>query len=123
MPCCNKVFFQMLKLAPKHEFKVFTKLHRSVCPSSVLHPDFQFVALAMAQLAGRISLYGIVKNVSVQTYRLYHLGSEKLTRSNLPHTNEDNLYALYGAPAGKLLNRCQGMTPDLKFRFKSPLYS
>ncbi len=37
--------------------------------------------------------------------------------------NEDKPYALYEALAGKLLNRCQGMAPGHKFRFKNPLYS
>jgi putative transposase len=77
----------------------------------------------MAQLAGRISLRDIVENVSVQAHRLYHLGSAKLTRSNLSRINEDKPFALYEALAGKLLNRCQGMTPGHKFRFKNPLYS
>ncbi|SEQ06686.1 hypothetical protein SAMN05421510_101815 [Nitrosomonas ureae] len=77
----------------------------------------------MAQLAGRISLRDIVENVSAQGHLLYHLSSAKLTRSNLSRINEDKPYALYEALAGKLLNRCQGMTPDHKFRFKNPLYS
>ncbi|MDP1559292.1 MAG: IS4 family transposase [Nitrosomonas sp.] len=83
----------------------------------------QFVTLAMAQLAGRISLRDIVENVSAQAHRLYHLGSEKLTRSNLSRINEDKPYALYEALAGKLLSRCQGMASGHKFRFKNPLYS
>ena len=77
----------------------------------------------MAQLAGRMSLRDIVENVSAQAHRLYHLGSAKLTRSNLSRINEDKPYALYEALAGKLLNRCQGMAPGHKFRFKNPLYS
>jgi putative transposase len=77
----------------------------------------------MAQLAGRNSLRDIVENVSAQAHRLYHLGSAKLTRSNLSRINEDKPYALYEALFGKLLNRCQGMTPGHDFRFKNPLYS
>ena len=66
------------------------------------------MTLAMAQLSGRKSLRDIVENVSVQAHRLYHLGSAKLTRSNLSRINEDNPYTLYESLAGKLLNRCQG---------------
>ena len=77
----------------------------------------------MAQLADRNSLRDIVENVSAQAHRLYHLGSAKLTRSNLSRINEDKPYTLYETLTGKLLNRCQGMTPDHKFRFKNPLYS
>lgn len=47
----------------------------------------------MAQLAGRINLRDIVENVSAQAHRFYHLGSAKLTRSNLSLINEDKLYA------------------------------
>jgi putative transposase len=79
--------------------------------------------MAMAQLAGRISLRDIVENISSQTHRLYHLGSAKLSRSNLSRINEDKPCALYEALFGKLLNRCQGMTPGHDFRFKNPLYS
>jgi putative transposase len=79
--------------------------------------------MAMAQLAGRISLRDIVENVTAQGHRLYHLGSAKLTRSNLSRINEDKPYALYEALFGKLLSRCQGMTPGHGFRFKNLLYS
>jgi putative transposase len=77
----------------------------------------------MAQLSGRHSLRDIVENISSQAHRLYHLGSAKLTRSNLSRINEDKPYALYEALCGKLLSRCQGMTPSHDFRFKNPLYS
>jgi len=79
--------------------------------------------MAMAQLAGRNSLRDIVENVSAQAHRLYHLGSAKLTRSNLSRINEDKPCALYEALFGKLLSRCQGMTLDHDFRFNNPLYS
>jgi len=71
----------------------------------------------MAQLAGRISLRDIVENVSAQAHRLYHLGSAKLTRSNLSRINEDKPYALYEALARKLLNRCQGMAARSQVSF------
>jgi putative transposase len=77
----------------------------------------------MAQLAGRKSLRDIVENISVQAHRLYHLGSAKLTRSNLSRINESKPYTLYESLAGKLLSRCQGMTSGHNFRFKNPLYS
>jgi putative transposase len=79
--------------------------------------------MAMAQLAGRNSLRDIVDNMCSQAHRLYHLGSAKISRSNLSRINEDKPYALYEALFGKLLSRCQGMTPGHNFRFKNPLYS
>lgn len=83
----------------------------------------QFVTMAMAQLAGRSSLRDIVDNISSQAHRLYHLGSAKLSRSNLSRINEDKPYALYEALFGKLLSRCRGKAPGHDFRFKNPLYS
>jgi len=79
--------------------------------------------MAMGQLSGRKSLRDIVENISVQTHRLYHLGSAKLSRSNLSRINENKPYALYEALFGKLLKRCQGVVPGHNFRFKNPLYS
>jgi putative transposase len=58
-----------------------------------------------------------------QTHRLYHLGSAKLSRSNLSRINEDKPYALYEALFGKLLTRCQGAAPGHNFKFKNSLYS
>ncbi|MBB5188997.1 putative transposase [Zhongshania antarctica] len=65
----------------------------------------------------------IVDNMSAQMHRLYHLGSAKLSRSNLSRINEDKPYALYEALFGKLLMRCQGVAPDHNFKFNHPLYS
>lgn len=79
--------------------------------------------MAMAQLSGRNSLRDIVENMSAQAHRLYHLGSVKLSRSNLSRINEDKPYTLYEALFGKLLQRCHRVAPDHNFRFKNPLYS
>tara|TARA_B100000315_G_C14489191_1_gene546728 strand:+ start:191 stop:1210 length:1020 start_codon:yes stop_codon:yes gene_type:complete len=79
--------------------------------------------MAMGQLSGRNSLRDIVENISAQTHRLYHLGSAKLSRSNLSRINENKPYALYEALFEKLLSRCQGVAPGHNFRFKNPLYS
>ena len=79
--------------------------------------------MAMAQLAGRNSLRDIVENISAQAHRLYHLGSVKLSRSNLSRINDGKPYTLYEALFGKLLSRCQGVVPGHGFRFSHPLYS
>ena len=123
MSHCNTIFSQILKFVPRHEFETLAKQHHSGRSFRTASRWSQFVTLAMAQLAGRKSLRDIVENVSVQAHRLYHLGSAKLTRSNLSRINEDKPYALYESLAGKLLNRCQGITPGHNFRFKNPLYS
>jgi len=123
MAHCNTIFSQILKLVPRHEFETLAKQHHSGRSFRTASRWSQFVSLSMAQLSGRNSLRDIVENISAQMHRLYHLGSAKLSRSNLSRINEDKPYGLYDALFGKLLHRCQGVTPGHKFRFNNPLYS
>lgn len=119
----NTVFSQLLKLIPRHEFESLAKQHHSGRSFRTASRWSQFVTMAMAQLSGRNSLRDIVENISAQAHRLYHLGSTKLSRSNLSRINEAKPYALYEALFGKLLSRCQGVVPGHDFRFHHPLYS
>ena len=123
MAHCNTILSQILKLVPRHEFETLAKQHHSGRSFRTASRWSQFVVLMMAQMAGRNSLRDIVENISAQAHRLYHLGSAKLSRSNLSRINEDKPYALYEALFGKLLSRCQGKVPGHNFRFKNPLYS
>jgi len=119
----NTVFSQLLKLIPRHELESLAKQHHSGRSFRTASRWSQFVTLTMGQLSGRISLRDIVDNMSAQAHRLYHLGSSKLSRSNLSRINEDKPYSLYGALFSKLLHRCQGLAPNHNFKFKNPLYS
>jgi len=47
------------------------------------------MTMLMTQVTGRNSLHDIIENISSQTHRLYHPGSEKLSHSNLSRINED----------------------------------
>lgn len=119
----HTVFSQLLKLLPRHEFETLAKQHHSGRSFRTATRWSQLVTMVMAQLSGRISLRDIVENMSAQAHRLYHLGSAKLSRSNLSRINENKPYALYEAMFGKLLTRCQGVAPGHNFRFKNALYS
>lgn len=119
----NTVFSQLLKLVPRHEFETLAIQHHSGRSFRTASRWSQFVSMAMGQLTGRAGLRDIVENMSAQLHRLYHLGSAKLSRSNLSRINEDKPYALYEALFGKLLHRCQGNAPGHNFRFKNLLYS
>ena len=123
MAHCNTILSQILKLVPRHEFETLAKQHHSGRAFRKASRWSQFVSLTMAQLSGRNSLRDILDNMSAQMHRLYHLGSAKLSRSNLSRINEDKPYALYEALFGNLLTRCQGVAPDHNFRFNHPLYS
>ena len=119
----NTIFSQLLKLIPRHEFETLAKQHHSGRSFRKASRWSQFVTMAMGQLSGRDSLRDIIENMSAQSHRLYHLGSAKLSRSNLSRINEDKPYTLYEALFGKLLSRCQGRVSGHRFRFKNPLYS
>ena len=59
--------------------------------------------------------------MTAQANRPYHLGSAKLSKSNLSRMNEDKLHAFYEALAlfVRLLVRCQSKAPAHSFRFKT----
>ncbi|MFV1985552.1 MAG: IS4 family transposase [Thiohalomonadales bacterium] len=119
----NTVFSQLLKLIPRHEFETLAKQHHRGRSFRTATRWSQFVTMTMGQISGRISLRDIVDTMSAQAHRLYHLGSAKLSRSNLSRINENKPYSLYKALFSKLLHRCQGHAPNHNFKFKNPLYS
>ena len=119
----NTVFSQLLKLVSRHEFESLAKQHHAGRSFRSASRWSQFVVMMMAQLSGRNSLRDIVENVSAQSHRLYHLGSAKLSRSNLSRINNDKPYQLYESLFGKLLVRCQSIAPGHRFRFKNSLYA
>jgi len=119
----NTVFSQILKLVPRHEFETLAKAHHQGRSFRTASRWSQFVCLSMAQLTGRNSLRDMVENISAQAHRLYHLGSAKLSRSNLSRINEDKPYELYEALFGQLLKRCQNHVPQHQFTFTNKLYS
>ena len=94
----NTILSQLLKLVSRHEFESLAKIHHEGRSFRTASRWLQFVALMMAQLSGRNSLRDIVENMAVQAH---HLGSEKLSRSNLSRMNNDKPYTLYGALFGK----------------------
>jgi len=120
---CNTILSQILELVPRHEFESLANQHHSGRMFRTASRWSQFVTMSIAQLSGRSSLRDVVENVSVQEQRLYHLGSTKLSRSNLSRINEKKPCSLYEELFGKLLKRCQGLAPGHGFRFKNELYS
>ena len=119
----NTVLSQLLKLISRHEFESLAKQHHTGRSFRKASRWSQFVTMMIAQLSGRNSLRDIVENVTAQSHRLYHLGSAKLSRSNLSRINNDKPYELYESLFGKLLARCQSVVPGHNFRFKNSLYA
>lgn len=123
MAHCNTILSQILKLVPRHEFEVLANKHHSGRMFRSASRWSQFVTMAIGQFSGRRSLRDLVDNMSAQKQRLYHLGSAKLSRSNLARINEDKPHELYKELFGALLKRCQSTAPGHGFRFKNELYS
>jgi len=123
MAHCNTILSQILKLVPRHEFEALAKKHHSGRMFRSASRWSQFVTMAIGQLSGRRSLRDLIDNVCAQQQRLYHLGSTKLTRSNLSRINEDKPHELYQELFAVLLKRCQTIAPGHGFRFKNELYS
>ena len=123
MAHCNTILSQILKLVPRHEFERLAEQHHSGRAFRTASRWSQFVVMCIAQLSGRRSLRDVVENVSAQEHRLYHLGSTKLSRSNLSRINENKPYELYEKLFGVLLKLCQKQAPGHGFRFENALYS
>ena len=117
----STVLAQFLKLMPRHEFESLAKRHHKGRRLRSMTRWNQFVAMSVAQLAGRCSLRDIVANLSAQKRKLYHLGVGAVARSSLARVNEEQR-ALRGAvrtAAGALPH----VGPGHGFRFRNPLFS
>lgn len=123
MAHANTVFSQLLRLVSRHEFQSLAKQHHHGQALRKISRWDQFVSLIMAQLSGRQSLRDIEANMNAQRDSRYHLGVRRIAKSSLARVNEKQPYTLYEALFGKLVSRCQGLSPRHKFRFKNPLYS
>lgn len=119
----NTVLSQLLQLVPRHEFQSLAKQHHQGQRLRKFNRWDQFVSLLMAQLSGRQSLRDIESNMNAQTSNHYHLGVRRIAKTSLARVNEKQPYTLYAALFGKLVSRCQGLSPRHKFRFKNPLFS
>lgn len=119
----NTVLAQLLNLVPRHQFEILAKTHHVGRRFRKTSRWSQFVAMAMGQLSGRLSLRDVVANAAAQASRWYHLGARRVTRSTLARVNEQQPYQLYEALFARLYQRCRPLAPRHRFRFNNPLYS
>ena len=119
----STVLAQFLKLVPRHEFDALAKRHHEGGRLRSMTRWNQFVAMAVAQLAGRSSLRDIVSNLAAQGRKLYHLGVGDVARSSLARVNEAQPHGLYEELFGRLLACCRTTAPGHGFRFRNPLHS
>lgn len=119
----NTVIAQLLQLIDRHEFETLAKQHHSGRAFRKASRWDQFVAMVHGQLSGRQSLRDMISSLKAQVHRLYHVGSQVLTKTTLSRINNDKPSDLYQSLFEKLLKRCQQQVPGHKFRFKNSLYS
>lgn len=114
---------QILKLVPRLEFEKLANQHDGKRRSDALSRWSQFVALSVAQLAGRNSLRDIESTLQSQSSHRYHLGSQAVSRSALGRANESLDYRFHSSLFAALYSRCARHAPGHKFRFKHKLFS
>jgi len=117
------VLTQLLRVLPRHEFEAAAGRHHEGRKLRSIRRWDQFVALLVGQLSGRSSLRDLVSNLHAQVHRLYHLGTQKVSRSTLARVNEQQPAALFEEVFHRLLRRTQREAPGHRFRFKGKLIS
>jgi len=111
-----------LHLVPRHAFDRLAAQHHRGAALRRMSRWSQFVALVVAQLAGRHSLRDVATSLRAQRARLYHLGARVPARSSLARVNAEQPHQLYEALCGQLLERAAALAPRHHFRFKHKLF-
>jgi hypothetical protein len=119
----STVLAQLIKHVPRHVFENLVSEHHVGGALRTTSRWDQFVAMAMGQLGGRMSLRDIESNLRVQSSSLYHLGTRGIARSSLARLNRDQPHDLYEKLFYVLSARCQQWGPKHGFKFNNPLYS
>lgn len=119
----NTVLSQFLKLVPKYEFLKLAKEHHNGQKFRKFTRFDQFIVLFTLQVTGRNSIRDVIENVKVQVSKLFHIGTQAMSRSSLSRINNDQPWELYQALFYKILARCQPISGKHSFRFHNKLYS
>src|SRR5205807_3111526 len=118
----NTLMNQLLVHIPRHDFQSLVSQWDGDRYVKSFTTWNQFVTLLYAQAGDKRSLRDIQNGLSLQTDKLYHLGiNAPIRRSTLADANARRNWAIYQGLFGKLLERCQALSPQHKFRFKNPL--
>jgi hypothetical protein len=117
------IFSQLLQLFPRTDFQravVATQAERHARGFTCWD---QFVAMLFCQLGRAHSLREICGGLASCEGRLAHLGATAPAKSTLAYANAHRPWRLYEQVFYQLLERCRGVSPGKKFRFKHPLVS
>ena len=119
----NTVISQFLKLIPRAEFSKLAKKHHNGQKFRKFTRFDQFIILFTLQVTGRNSIRDVVENLKAQASKLFHIGTQPMSRSSLSRINNDQPWELYQALFYKILARCQPLSGKHSFRFHNKLYS
>lgn len=119
----NTVLAQFLKLVPKHEFTKLAQEHHNGQKFRKFTRFDQFIVLFTLQITDRNSIRDVIENLKVQASKLFHIGTQTMSRSSLSRINNDQPWELYQALFYKILARCQPISGKHSFRFHNKLYS
>ncbi len=120
----SSLFSQVLGLISRHEFEQDVRAVKADRHAKGFSSWTQMVSMLFCQLAQAQSLREITSGLRYCVGKLNHLGlSEAPKRSTLSYANAHRSWQLYEKQFYRLLERCRGVAPGHKFRFKNKLLS
>lgn len=120
----SSIFSQVLMLFPRGEFNTLAHKHKAEHAAKGFTCWQQFVAMLFCQVGQAHSLREIVGGLASSFGKLKHLGLESVPkRSTLSYANNHRPWGLYQDIFYQMLDRCRGISPKHRFKFKNKLYS
>ena len=126
----NTIMLELLKLFPRYEFEKLEKRYKGNYYTKYFTGWQQLIVLMFSQICGKDSLREIetslnvhYPNGSLRDRKWYHIGFKGVKRSTLSDAMSSRSHKLFEGVFYKLLAKCKSVTPNHKFKFKSPLYT
>ena len=118
----NTIMSQLLVLIPRHDFESLVSQWGSDRYVKHFSTWNQLTTLLYAQAGDKRSLRDIQNAQTAQASKLYHLGlTSPIKNSTLADANKNRNWAVFQGLFDKLLERCQTLAPQHRFKFKNPL--
>lgn len=121
-PFCS-VFQQLLNCFSRSEFNQLVAAHRAERHARGFSSWDQFVSMLFCQLGRVQSLSEICLGLKSAWGKLVHLGVSVPSKSTLAYANEHRPWELFQSIFYQLLDRCRGVAPRHRLRFKNKLLS
>lgn len=91
----NTILSQIASFIPRHDFEKLAKNYHGGQKFRSFTRWIQFMAMTIAQLAGRKSLRELVSNIVFKGKGIYHLGMKPVSRATLARFNEQQANDVY----------------------------